>query len=174
MKSLILTIAFTLSNFAFAKDCSTVKPFKQIGSQKAHVTVVRIFWATSGQDQEDVCSGDLVVSAYNVRGREDDAYYCLKPKESEVLTCKTLLDGTPATISVIPATWIRNWKLSDVREYRFHSYINKNDTPDFFLDVFSRVLQSKLSAQSLIIEGALKTGPSNRNDGYFIRAEFRK
>lgn len=157
-----------------ARDCSAVKPFKKIGSQKAHITVARFLWTANGQSEEDVCKGDVTVSAYDVRGREDDAFYCLVPKESEVLTCKTLMDSESSTISVVPASWIRSWKPKDVREYRFHAYINKNNKPDFYLDVFSRLLQDKISPQNLIVEGAIKTGPGNRTDGYFVRVEFKK
>lgn len=159
---------------AAAKDCATVQPFKSIGSQKVHVSVMRLFWTADGQEQEDVCSGDVTVSAFDVRGREDDAYYCLKPAASSILGCSTTLDGEKAEVSIVPASWIRSWKPKAVREYRLHTYVVKAASPDFYIDVFSRSLTTKLKAQNLIVEGALRTGPANQGDGYFVRAEFKK
>lgn len=174
MRALAFMILILTSQFSTAGDCSAVKPFRKAGSQKVHVSVARLFWVGSVQHDEDVCSVELKVDAYDVRGREDEAYDCLKPRDSEIVSCQSTLDGEAAEITVVPASWLRTWKPQDRREYRFHSYVVKTANPKFYLDIFSRSLSSKLSPQSLILEGALKTGPGNTRDGFYVRAEFKR
>lgn len=169
----ILTILI-FSDLLQARDCSNLKPFKKIDSQRVHISVSRFFWTADEEGQEDLCAGDLDISVYDVRGREEDAYYCLHPKESEVFTCKTILNGEDAAMFIVPASWMRRWKPKDMREYRFHSYVVKTNDSNFYFDIFSRSLSTRLSSQNLMIEGAIKTGPGNRSDGYFVRAEFKR
>lgn len=174
MRLLILTLMILLSQSTLAKDCSKVPSFKSIGTQTVHVSVRHSYWKSGNTHDEKICSGDLIIPAFDVRARENEAYHCLKPKASEVLTCKTHLDREPAEISVVPASWIRTWNPKDNREYRFHSYIVKTSKPKFFIDVFSRSLSPLLASQELTLEGALKTGLANPQDGYHVRVEFKK
>lgn len=177
---LILNFILTvfLSSFAAAYDCQNVPPFTPLESQSVKISVGRFYWSiedgTPIENVEDVCTKRGAVFAYDVRGRETDAYYCLKPQTHEVFSCPTTLNGQAAEIAVLPATWIRTWNPSDVREYRFHAYVMDVNHPDIYLDVFSRTLSFDLAKGSVITEGAIKNGPGDAKDGFFIRVEFQK
>ena len=140
----------------------------------AKVSISKFIWSHGQSDYKDVCSLSKSVRWFDVRGREEEAYYCLKPLSSEIAICDTELNGDPAEIEVVAASWVRNWKPSSVREYRFHAYIVKKADSEFYLDLFSRNLSFNLDPENNIIEGSLKTGPSNPKDGYWIRVEFQK
>ena len=174
MKLSFLFFTFLFSKICLAKDCSQVKPFAPNGAIKANVTISKFTWKDSHHVDENICSGSINIPSYDVRGREDDAFYCLQPKPSELLSCKTKISLDDAEITIIPATWVRHWKPKDVREYRFHAYVVKTSNSDFYYDVFSRSLSEKISLKNLVLEGAIKTGPANAMDGYFIRVDFKK
>lgn len=174
MKLWVAFILFPFFDPAFARDCSTVKPFKSDGLLTVRVTVSRFIWKDGELVDEDVCHGDLKIPSYDVRGREDDAFYCLQPKSNEFLSCQTRIGRDPAELTVVPATWIRKWTPKEAREYRFHAYVVKKQDPSFYYDVFSRALLNHLDIQSTLVEGALKTGPHNKSDGFFVRTEFQK
>lgn len=161
-----------------ATDCRSVAPFTPFEEQSVKVSVGRFFWTTvdgeAVQNFEDVCARTGTISAYDVRGREADAYYCLKPAAQEVFSCATTLNGRAAEVAVLPATWIRTWTPSDVREYRFHAYVMDLADSQNYLDVFSRTLSTRLTKDDVITEGAIKNGPGEARDGYFIRLEFVK
>lgn len=171
---LLFPLFFLISSQAMAFDCSSAKPFVAKGSQKVAVTVSKISWKNGANTDEQICESSTNVRWFDVRGREEEAYYCLKPTPQEVITCKTKLNGDEAEIEVVPASWIRTWKPSAVREYRFHAYVVKVKTPDYLYDVFSRSLQDSLESKNLIIEGSLKTGSANPTDGFWVRADFQK
>lgn len=161
------------TEITFAKDCRGVRPFFPQGQMRATVTINRLYWNQQGVPSEEaVCRGFVQVSSYDVRGREEEAFYCLQPKESEIVVCNTQLDGALAQIQVVPATWVRNWTPSSVREYRFHAYVQKVQNPGFYYDVFARSMSFQIMPQNTVIEGALKTGPANVQDGYYVRVNF--
>jgi hypothetical protein len=162
-----------LSSSAVAYDCSSIRPFVPGGQLTAKVSVSKFSWNNGQPDYQDVCSVSKSVRWFDVRGREEDAYYCLKPLPAEVATCDTELDGDPAQVEVITASWVREWQPTPVREYRFHAYVVKKSDPGFYLDVFSRNLSGNLDPENIVIEGSLKTGPSNPKDGYWVRVEFQ-
>ncbi|HRO66183.1 MAG TPA: hypothetical protein PL182_01315 [Pseudobdellovibrionaceae bacterium] len=174
MKFLIIFLSLLSFDSAFSKNCSTVKPFKPDGFLNVHMTVSRFVWKDGEQVEEDICQGDVKIPSYDVRGREDDAFYCLHPKSGEFMSCRTKIDRDAAEVTVIPATWVRKWNPKDAREYRFHAYVGKTKDPKFYYDVFSRTLLNRLEIQNVVVEGALKVGPRNKSDGFFIRAEFQK
>lgn len=172
MKALLFLLLILGSEVTFAKDCRGVRPFFPQGQMRAAVSVSRLYWNQGVPSEEAVCRGFVQVSSYDVRGREEDAFDCLQPKEAEIVVCNTQIDGAPAKVQVVPATWIRNWTPSSVREYRFHAYIQKVKEPGFYYDVFARSLSFQIMPQSTVVEGALKTGPANAQDGYFVRVSF--
>ena len=179
---LLLAVAMTSIHVLFwgavqaeGFDCSKIKPFSPNGAQRVELAVSRYYWTKEGHsDWEDLCKGSLKIASYDIRGREEEAYYCLKPAATEILLCKTILNGDAAEIAVVPATSIQNSKHGDIRTYRFHSYVYKVSNPDYFYDIYSRSSSANLSLQNITVEGALKTGPKNPDDGFWIRAEFRR
>ena len=158
---------------AFAYDCTTIKPFTPGGTHTVKVDVSKLKWSEGEPKYEHICTQSVTVNWFDVRGREKDAYYCLKPKPQEVITCPTLLDGASAKVYILPASWVRTWTYGPVRSYRFHAYVVKDDDPNYFFDVFSRSLSFELAPQKIIIEGSLKTGAHNPEDGMWVRAEFK-
>ena len=170
----ILAFFFLAPQYSWGKDCLGVKPFSPIATQKIQATVARFYWLGGKQENEDVCTASISINAYDVRGREEDAYFCLKPNESQIIKCKTKLNGDDAEITIVPASWIRTWKPAAVREYRFHAYIGKIKDSNVYLDLFSRTLSFNLNGERSVIEGALKTGSGNQADGYSVRTEFLK
>lgn len=174
MKIIFQVFAMLFSINAKAYDCSAVKPFAPSGQQNVKITISRYVWTQGSADYEDVCSLSASINWYDVRHREEEAYYCLKPLATEVVICKTQLDGQDAEIEVLPASWIRDWSNGSAREYRFHSYVVKKNDPGYYYDIFSRSLSADLTSQNIIIEGSLKTGSSNPKDGFWVRVEFQK
>lgn len=175
MKAILLSLAMTMATSnGWAYDCSKSQPFPPMGEQTVKVTVSKFSWDHGQSNYEDVCSTTLSINSYDVRGREEEAYYCLKPSVAEIVICKTQINNESAEVEILPASWIRTWQISDMREYRFHAYVVKDNDPDFYYDIFSRVLSLDLKPQNLILEGSLKTGPSNPGDGFWIRTEFQK
>lgn len=85
-----------------------------------------------------------------------------------------MIDSDPSEIQIVPASWIRNWSPNSRHEYRFHAYIIKESNPKYYYDIYSRSLIENLASENIIIEGALKTGPDNPQDGFWIRVEFLK
>lgn len=173
---MILFRAIFLITFsdAFASDCSAVGPFIPIGQQEVKATISKFRWEQENPIYEDVCIQSTKVSLFDVRGREEEAYNCLKPDPIEVITCKCTLESNAAQIKVIPASWIRTWQPNPLREYRFHAYVVKEADSKFYYDIFARSLSTELASQNIILEGSLKTGPSNPIDGFWIRLEFVK
>jgi hypothetical protein len=172
MRLLLCVGSFFFLQNTLANDCSSIAPFHPSGQQTVRVTVVRMAWDKGTPTDEEVCSKSTTIRWFDVRGREEEAYYCLKPNAEEIIFCETSLASEPAEIAVIPASWIRTWQPQPVREYRFHAYILKKRDPQFYYDVFSRALVQSLSSQDLVVEGALRTGPSNPDDGFWVRLEF--
>jgi hypothetical protein len=174
MKGLFITLVSVFSLKAVAYNCSAVKPFIPGGIQNVTATVSKFSWKEGLNSDEQICHVSTQFHWYDVRGREEEAYYCLKPDATEVISCNTLFNGEEAVVQLVPASWIRTWGSSDAREYRFHAYIVKVKKPDYFYDVFARSLQESLKIESITVEGSLKTGPANPDDGFWIRAEFQK
>lgn len=174
----ILALILFLSVSALAYDCSSVQPFHPISTQYVRIFTARFYWRTDGgverEENEDICSGEVTVPVFDVRGREEEAYYCLKPFPTQVLMCPTVRDGQPVEIVVVPASWIRNWTSAPARDFRFHAYVESPTDPKY-LDVFSRTLSFDLTDQHLLVEGAIKAAPNDPlTDGYFVRVEFMK
>ena len=175
MRLLLIYIILLLSSLnALTYDCSNVKPFIPNGQQIIKIAVSRFTWSQGEQVFEEVCNSSSTIKWYDVRGREEEAYYCLKPEPNEVGTCKTMIGSEPAEIEIVPASWIRTWQPNSRREYRFHAYIIKEANPNFYYDIFSRSLTENLISENIIIEGALKTGPGNPDDGFWVHVEFLK
>ncbi len=170
--TILMLITFTVS-LSRAYDCSGVKPFKPSGNIKVNAYVSKFVWQNGIPNYEDICVVSNKIYWYDVRGREEAAYYCLKPPTEQILICKTEFENVEAEIRIYPASWIRNWMPSPVREYRFHAYITKTKDPNFYYDIFSRVLSDKLKLKSTALEGSLRTGPSNPSDGFWLRLEFK-
>ncbi len=154
---------------ALGIDCSKIKPFIFLENQKVTVAVTKISWLEGKQEFEDICEGKTEFEAFDVRGREEDAFNCLKAKP---IICKTTLNGNTATVAVVSASWIRSWKPLPVRDYHFHAYISQDKDLDYNFDLFARQLTEKLVAQHFILESALKSGPKNPVEGFLVRVQF--
>lgn len=157
---------------AYANNCDQVPTFIPDTKIELTIEVEKIYW-TNQQEQkfEKICSASMSIPSYDVRGREDDAFRCLIPQENAMLICNTVLDGNNGQIAIVPATWIRDWHQTSKREYRFHAYAFKNDS-NYLKDIYSRALIDNLILQNITIDGALKTGLDNPDDGFFIRVDF--
>ena len=172
---MLLIILFLFSAMSYGLDCSNVKPFKVDGIQSVSISVTKIFWNENHEQQfEDICNDDFSINSYDVRGREEEAFYCLHPREAEILKCQVDVDGSKGSIAIVPVTWIRNWHSKSNREYRFHAYATKENSETYLKDIFSRYLSSSLRKQNITLEGALKTGASNPDDGFFVRTTFAR
>ena len=167
MKTLFSLLLLSVSSVASAVDCGSMTPFSG-GDFRVRVTVARQI----GTDLKDLCSKSTTVRWFDVRGREEEAYWCLKPLPSEVLECETSLAGDPAVLHVLPASWVRRGSLGDLREFRFHAYVQKKTDPGFYVDIFSRGLTFDLWPKPMIIEGSLRDGPANPGAGHWVRVEF--
>lgn len=172
MKYYIALCALIIANESYAFDCKNTKPFSSAGNYKVKVSVSRFEWIKGKNIELVVCTSFKGLNWFNVQAREDEAFYCLKPNASEVSTCKVKLNGDEAEIQVVPALWIRNWKLQIAQEHRFHAFVVKNKKPGYFYDIFSRSLSFDLKPKTLTLEGAMKTGSDNPEDGYWIRVDF--
>jgi hypothetical protein len=157
---------------SFAFECAPTAPFIPQGKLAAKISVARSYGSHGSPNFEDICKIPLLLDWYDVSGREEEAYYCLKPKASEVAQCDTELSGLAATISVVPSSWIRGWEGGQMREFRFHAYVQSKKDPTSYLDLFGRNLSGNLNELSSIIDGSVKTGPGNPSDGFWIRVEF--
>lgn len=141
--------------------------------QNVTVSAARFYWQNGQQQTEDICSVQRALPIYDVRGRENDAYYCLKPLESQIATCTTQYGGETAMVSVVPASWIRTFDNQDLRSFNFHAYIQPAGNPSGYLDIFARTLTSHLENQNIIIEGSKTAGESSPlNEGYWVRVRF--
>lgn len=166
----ILFLIFGIFSHAQAYDCTNVPAFTPTGAQKVIATMVRFYWQQGELKDEEICQRTAVIETYDVRGRAEEAYYCLRP---QVLTCQTVLNGAAAEISLLPAVWVRDWQPDPLREHRFHAYVQGSSAPETYYDVFSRALSADLNPQPLILEGSIRTGLGNPADGYWIRLEFQ-
>lgn len=170
---LVLTLFFfTFRVHSF--DCSNIAPFESKGTLIVNVTIESNRWSNGEVKYETICKKVLQIPWFDVRGREEAAYYCLRSKVSEIVSCPTTLENDTATIFVLPASWVREWTGSPVREYRFHAIAQKNNDPDYYLDIFSRTLNENLHLQTTTIEGSLAQGSKVPTDGFWIRVEFSK
>ena len=164
--------SFLYFALSWAIDCSQVKDFRSTTSQTAEIHVSQIQWQNGVEEDKDLCSGKVKIPVYDVRGREAEAYQCLKSSPQNILQCSSLLNGKSADLVVVPAIWIRKGPKHPRREYRFHAYVSQ--TTDTYVDLFARSLSQRLHAQNLIVEGALRYGPKNPGEGHFVRVKFAR
>jgi hypothetical protein len=160
---------------AEAIDCSTEPPFQSLGSVKARVSLAHWYRATGSQNksEEDVCTKDITLSIFDVRGREESAYYCLKPFPEEVVVCETTLNDSPAEFAIVPAIWQRTARNRTLIETRFHAYVQDKKNPQAYLDIFSRSLNPPPLPEEIILEGSLRSGSASPlADDYWVRMEI--
>ncbi|MGZ3774393.1 MAG: hypothetical protein ACXVCY_11480 [Pseudobdellovibrionaceae bacterium] len=174
MKWLYFSFIFLPAITAFGFDCSKIKPFKQLGAQEIHVEATRFFLSENSEKSEDLKPKTGKIRVFDVRGREEEAFWCLKPLDSEIITFDTMLDGKPAQIQVVPASWIRSFQKNVLREYRFHAYVVDAKDSYNYLDLFARSLKDSPDHSRTIIESAIKPSAQRNANGYFVRAEFLK
>jgi hypothetical protein len=157
---------------SIALDCSKEAPFAEVGRVKVGIELAR-FSQSDKDSNEDSCSGEVIISAFDVRGRENSAYYCLKPAPGEMLSCKSAINGVVAWVNVVPAVWIRSSKGASLTEVRFHAYVQENARPDAYIDIFSRTLSEAFPRNKIILEGASSYGPAScQSDNYWVRTTF--
>jgi hypothetical protein len=182
MKKSAHKILFTLLFFfpitqgasrALALDCSKEEPFVTIGRLKVDLELAR-FSGSEQYSNDNGCKKDVIVTAFDVRGREEAAYYCLKPEPAEVVTCESELNKTPAWFTAVPVVWVRNSKGESLTEIRFHAYVQEKANPDAYIDIFSRTLSEIFPRKRIILEGASSYGPASPiTENYWVRAAFQ-
>ena len=153
-------------------DCSKVAPFVPIRFERAQIQAVHLNNSFSTLIDDLICESGIDVPVYDIRGRERDAYYCLKPLKEEILQCKTQMKGEDAEITIVPGIRIRldqnkvSWK-----SHYFHAYVYSESK--FLLDLFSRQLTQNLKSDPVIIEGSkLLRTPSSNSEGYWVQVRF--
>ena len=177
MSKFTVLVSLMLPAFSWAIDCSKVKPFVPTGHQAAQISIAHFFWDNSSgtevQSEENLCSLQTTVYSYDIRGRENEAYWCLKPKSEEVVSCPLAFDGIPSQVVVIPSIWIHTVNGVDLRGYQFHSYIFKQSDQSMFLhDVYSRSQVTNLSTARVSLDAGYQNGTPGYRDGYFVNASF--
>lgn len=149
--SILLQWSFSLPS------CEDVKPFAILDTLHYKLEITR-------SDKDEVfCKGKAEVHFYDIRGREEEAYFCLKPKENEVTICKK--DGIE--VQFVPHVLWRKWQEGSRYDYNFHAYILKEKEPGFS-DIFSRVLL-KEATNNIILEGAYR-----KQEMFHVRMEIEK
>ncbi len=174
-----LLIAFLFPITSWALDCATVKPFKSFKKgQSFKIEGTQLSWKKAdlllSEESQEICKVEGKIQAYDIRGREEEALACLKPDKTSVYSCDTTLNGKPAKIYFLPAIWVRTWNSKKAREYRFHALVKSESKADDYLDLFARTLSFNIKASDIITEGAIKSGPSTGQEGFFVRAFFQK
>lgn len=173
MAMILMFLMYFANSRAFGVDCSVIAPFFPVGQQNIVISADRFFWKDGQQHSEEICSVGKSIPIYDVRGREEEAYYCLKPLESQIASCMTQYLGEDAVMIVSPASWIGQFDSEDLRSYRFHTYVYPSRNPSDYLDIFARTLTPRLENQSIILEGSKVSGEiSLMNEGYWVRVKF--
>ena len=163
-----------------AFDCTKVKPFPELGEQQARIEVARFFWTSVGlqliENSEDICHQNLKVRAYDIRGREEEAFWCLKPAASQTVVCDLSFNQIESQVVVIPAIWIRKTPGGEVyRDTHFHAFIAKKSASDrYAFDLFARAQSPDLNPANLILEAAHKEAAPDYRDGYYVNLKLVK
>lgn len=173
---LSILVAPALAQF----DCADSKPFKIVDTQKAHVEIARFFWTDQAgqkiEDAEEICSMTVSIPTYDIRGREEEAYWCLKGSSDQVVSCPMMMDGEKAQVFVLAAVWIRHLATTgtDLRDSHFHAYVVSEAAPTVFRqDVFARAQLEELKPVPLRLDGAHKNGEPGYRDGYYVMVRFQ-
>lgn len=155
---------------AFAYDCSQAGEFSPGGTMRVFVDVSRMELVNGTWSATELCHEMRTVRWFDIRGREEEAYYCLLPTTEEFVACPTEIAGQAARIEVFPASMIRTWHPEPARDYHFHAYVVREGAQDFDIDIFSRALSFRLEPDRQIIEGSLRsrTGDSS----HWVRVTF--
>ncbi len=158
-----------------AVDCSVEPRFPVVGWVKARVTLMHGYMESGSQSrsEEEVCVREISLSTFDVRGREEAAYYCLKSFPEELVVCNTALNNSPAEFVVVPAVWQRMVRNRTLIETRFHAYVQDKLKPQNWLDIFSRSLVAPPLSDEVILEGSIRAGGSSiLADDYWVRLEI--
>ena len=179
MRLAIFLLLFLAPMVVRAYDCSMVKPFVQVGSQAANVSVYRFFWKSEQsqyvQNEEKVCEISVNVPVFDIRGREKEAYYCLLPRSEQIVNCNLKFNGKPSEIVTAPTVWIRTVASKSLWDYHFHAFLSDpSNQSQFVHDVFSRTMLADLNPVGIYLDGAFRDGLPNFQDGYFVEVQFEK
>lgn len=175
-KTLILTLMLFYSSISQAYDCENVPPFTPMEQMNIKISLTRFFWEMEDgklvEKTQQVCEREGTVSAYDIRGREEEAFYCLKALDPETFMCATIYKQRYAFAITVPASWIRKTNEGDRREFRFHTYVVPDGNHEAYLDIFGRTLSPNLEKQEIRVESSVKPIPHENEEGFFVRAEF--
>lgn len=166
----MLIFAFMIS--AHAYDCATSKEFVPVEQHSVSISVDRL----TKDAAEAVCAttNPLALGVYDIRGREEEWFYCFYRQPRPSLECATSYQGKPAQIIVRPAVVLRQFQGSDVRDTHAHVFLVPLHDPDAFHDTFVRAISYDLKSQPVHLDSVSGgRGPNSTVDSYGVRLTFR-
>jgi hypothetical protein len=181
MRSLaLMLLAMLFSSFTYAYDCSQHTPFVPVSFQDVSLYVGHFSWqqTENGKEEvvEDVCSSTsaLKIPVLDIRGREEEWFYCNGDTPQPILECTSTFQGQPTSIQVKPAIVIRSWQKSGARDTHFHAYIIPNNDPTKYFDLFARRLSPEPESKPQVLDAAGGgRGENSGIDSFYIRADFK-
>ncbi|MBX3017078.1 MAG: hypothetical protein KF767_04245 [Bdellovibrionaceae bacterium] len=166
----ILLFSFVVK--AYGYDCTHVKEFVAMDTQKVSIQVDHL-----RQDEtESVCATTvpLEIGVFDIRGREEEWFYCFYRQPRPNLECAATYQGKPAKILVRPAVVVRNFQGSAVRDTHAHIFMVPSRDPEAFHDTFVRVISYDLKTQPVHLDSVSGgRGPNADVDSYGMRLTFR-
>lgn len=179
MGFVVLMILF-VSHTGFAYDCSTSKPFVPFEHQTVSISVGHSYWVLENgrkvEKSEPVCEtqSPVEIGVFDIRGREEEWYYCFYQVPRPNLTCDTTFKGKPGQITVRPAVLIRNFERSPARDTHVHTFLVPEGVFEKYLDTFARSLSFDLNKQKIVIDSVSGgRGPESNQDSYNVRLQFQ-
>jgi hypothetical protein len=171
--SLLFSSIISIPALGAPVDCDKIPPFKPMGYQSVSLMTYRSHWMGQDLKEESICERSGNVEVFDVRGRENEAFWCLK---SQKFDCETVVNSKQSVLYVVPAIWVRNGNPAPRREYRFHATVVPSDKPNAAVDVFTRYqTESVHESQTVYLEGRLTNFfEVPESDGIVIQAKFGK
>jgi hypothetical protein len=178
MKKLVVLLLI-ISGRTYAYDCSNSKPFVPFEHHSVSISVGRSYWAIENgvkiEKSVTVCRTNtpLEIGVYDIRGREEEWYYCFHQVPRPNLSCETIFRGRPSQIIVRPAAVIRRYDASSARDIHAHTFLVPEGNEERYLDTFARSLSFDLKKQNIIIDSVSGgRGPESGQDSYDVRLHF--
>lgn len=180
MKLLVLFILSFFGTVLSAYDCSTSKPFIPFEYQSVSITVQQFYWVvengTKIEKTVPVCTAEkpLEIGVYDIRGREEEWYYCFYQEPRPMLNCNTSFRGKPSQITVRPAIVIRKFNSSmAVRDTHAHVFLVPEGNDAKYFDTFVRSALPDLKKQTVFLDSVSGgRGPDSDQDSYGVRLQF--
>lgn len=162
-----------------AYDCSRSKPFEEFEQQSVSIKIDRFYWMEENlqkvEKTEAVCetTKPFEIGAYDIRGREEEWYYCFYQKQRPSLVCDTTFLKKPAQIVVRPAVVVRKYSEKSVRDIHAHIFLLPEKNIEKYFDTFIRSLSFELRKAPAILDGVSGgRGPESNQDSYGVRLQY--